>query len=141
MSCGDLWNRVFSCDLCFDNGNCPYDGVTVSPYDGITIHPWDTSTSGLYWNPNQPQVTTVKTDTGWTYSLDVPGVAKEDVSIVPQCGTLQVSWERKGKQNQVTIVLEKGALIESISASLHDGVLEIKVPQAAADAPKKIKID
>ncbi len=132
MVCIDLVNRMINCDLCSDL--CISDS-----HDHWTC--WDSNTPYPNWGFQQPEVVVTATDTGWAYSIDIPGMAKDAISIAPQCGTLLVSWERKGRRYQTTIVLEKGALIESISASLRDGVLEIKVPRAVAVSPQKIKID
>jgi HSP20 family protein len=88
--------------------------------------------------------------------FDLPGVFLEDVDITLEDHTLTVSGVRKGVAEEAphyllelpygefrrSVTVPEGSDADSIKASLKDGVLEIVLPGATAEAePKKIAIE
>lgn len=63
---------------------------------------------------------------GRIYTLDLPGVRKENLSIEVVDGTLRVKWNRAGRENG-EIDLAEDVDDENIDARLEDGVLTVKV--------------
>lgn len=88
---------------------------------------------------------------------EVPGVEPKDVDVSVHDGVLTVKAERKEKSETEeegrfrsefrygsfarSIVLPSGVDEDAISADCTDGVLEVRVPAAAAAAPTPRKID
>ncbi len=100
-------------------------------------------------------------ETGWTddflnLRVVLPGVAEKDLKLTVQGNELHIQGERKapkdfGKEglvyNQITygkfervLELPAGLDVDKLQASLHDGVLDIRIPVAAAQKPKQIPI-
>ncbi len=87
---------------------------------------------------------------------DLPGVAKDDLQITLEDGTLRIEAEKKeektedgktwhikerhfGKYSRLMEMPFRVAA-EKISATLDNGVLEIKLPKAEEAKPKKIEV-
>jgi HSP20 family protein len=87
---------------------------------------------------------------------DLPGVAREDVRITLEDGTLRIETEKKEETNEDgktwymrerhfgrssrLLELPFRVAAESISATLDRGVLEIKLPKAEEAKPKQIEV-
>jgi len=100
-------------------------------------------------------------ETDWTEDhfnlrLIVPGVTEKDLKVTVQGNQLSIQGERKepkewsksdcsfteltyGKFERL-IRLPDGLELEKLEAHLHDGVLDIRIPVAAAMKPKVIPI-
>jgi HSP20 family protein len=100
-------------------------------------------------------------ETGWTddfvnLSVVVPGVKESDLKLSQQGNQLVIQGERKAPEdfgnegafyNQLaygrferTIALPNGLDMDKLQARLHDGLLDIRIPVAAAVKPKQIQI-
>lgn len=100
-------------------------------------------------------------ETGWTddflnLRVVLPGVKPEDLKLSLESGHLVIQGERKAPQdfgkegtvyNQLAygkferrLELPNGLDTENMQANLHDGLLDIRIPMAAAVKPKQIKI-
>ena len=76
--------------------------------------------------------------------VDVPGMKKEDLTLEVTDGQLVLRGERKQEKEEKkdgffrtertygsftrTVALPEGARVDTVTASLHDGVLEIAMP-------------
>jgi len=101
-----------------------------------------------------PRIDGHETDDALHFSIDLPGVKKDDVAITVKDDVLTISGsrpERKDKEKYFRI--ERGAgkferqftLLtkidaDKISASLQDGVLELVLPKAEEVKPREIEI-
>jgi HSP20 family protein len=124
----------------------------------------------MFENPRSSQVTagdgndwvfTPAVETGWTddyLSLRVilPGVTRDEVKVSVQGNQLVIEGERKppeefGKEGYAFTVIPYGKFrrvidlpngldLEKLSADLHDGVLDIRIPVAAAMKPREIPV-
>jgi HSP20 family protein len=86
--------------------------------------------------------------------LDVPGVSRDNVDVTFEKGTLRITTERPGPQEQrvglvderrygkVTrsVTLPESIDPDSISAQLTDGVLHVTVAKKPEAQPKRIEI-
>ncbi|HEX2464323.1 MAG TPA: Hsp20/alpha crystallin family protein [Thermoanaerobaculia bacterium] len=118
--------------------------------------------------PNFPKLTT-KAATAWLPSTDVyrtngdlivkadlPGLKKEDVEVLVEDGYLVVKGERKEEKEEKEkeyfrsertygsfyrrVPLPEEFDAEKISAKVHDGILEVKVPLPVTEAKEAKKI-
>jgi len=84
-----------------------------------------------------------ETDTHYVLSLDVPGVAKDDLDIEVENDRLVITGERKGfRAAKFTraFTLPAGIKAEALEASHENGVLRVLVPKEAEAKKTKIKI-
>jgi HSP20 family protein len=100
-------------------------------------------------------------ETGWTEDflnlrVVLPAVGEKDLKITVQGSQLTLQGERKtpkdfGKEgmiyNQIpygkferTLELPSGLDLDKLQAHLHEGVLDIRIPVAAAVKPKQVQI-
>ena len=100
-------------------------------------------------------------ETGWTddfvnLRVVLPGVHQEDLKLSIEGGHLVIQGERKapkdfGKEGAVynqlaygkferRMELPNGLDLDNLQANLHDGLLDIRIPVAAAVKPKQINI-
>jgi HSP20 family protein len=94
-------------------------------------------------------------DDAYHVELDVPGVAKDDIELTFEKGTLQIVAERKESETErkglheervygtVTRSLNLSEAVDpdSIQAELSDGVLHVTVAKVPEVQPKKIDIN
>jgi len=89
-------------------------------------------------------------------SLEIPGLAKEDIDVSVHEGVLSVSGERRQAQEsegatahrreryigrfQRTISLPKAVKAEAIKATYRDGVLTVTMPKTEEAKPKQIAV-
>jgi HSP20 family protein len=103
-----------------------------------------------------PSVDLSETKDAYKVHLDVPGIAKEDITINYHDGVLTVSGERKSEEkteetNYVRLERSFGSFYRSfnlpsaiktnaIKANYKDGVLDIEVPKADEVKPIRVKV-
>jgi HSP20 family protein len=103
-----------------------------------------------------PPVDIYETDDALVFTADLPGVAKDKVSIEVQNNTLILRGERTHdaavKEEhyhrveraygpfQRSFVLPTTVDQEHVQATYHDGVLELRLPKSEAAKPKRIAI-
>ena len=103
-----------------------------------------------------PAVDVWETEHDLVYSFDLPGVSEDQISIELQDDTLTVSarrertdersqdgfvrYERRFGSFSRTVGVPQGVTEDSIKASCHDGVLEIRVAKPEAPKPRRIQI-
>jgi len=91
-----------------------------------------------------------------TYAFDLPGVAKDEISIEVEDGVLTVSASREQSEEidkerfhrlerrygtfSRSVGLPQGVTEDAITASYKDGVLHIVVPKPEQQKPKRIAI-
>ncbi len=102
-----------------------------------------------------PELDIKETDNSYVLSLEVPGVAKEDVDIRIDGDTLVVRGEKKQESKkddenyhcverhygsfERTLALPNDANADNIDASFKDGVLTITIKRQAKSLPKEAK--
>ncbi len=94
-------------------------------------------------------------DQAYHLELDLPGVAREDVSLTLEKDVLQIVAERKqreehregmheervyGKMTR-TLRLPEAVDPDSITAELNDGVLRVTLTKSAETQPKRIEVN
>lgn len=103
-----------------------------------------------------PAVDIRETAADFTFEVELPGLAKEDVSVVVEDNVLTLSGERKWEEKEdrnsyrriersygrftrsFTLPRQVGA--EKIEARSSDGLLTIRVPKAPEARPQQIEI-
>ena len=116
--------------------------------------------SGLEWPEITPIMLTPsldikETDENYVVSVEIPGVAKEDVDIRVDGDTLTIHGEKKqerkeDKENyhcverhygsfERTLTIPKDANTDNIDAKFKDGVLTINIKRQAKSLPKDAK--
>jgi HSP20 family protein len=111
------------------------------------------SSSSTVW---APRTDIAEHDDGYALRMDLPGVAKEDVTINYDDGRLTVSGERTNGitdgANRVrsertfgsfyrSFTLPRSVDASSIEATFENGVLNISVPKAETSKPRQIEIN
>lgn len=95
-----------------------------------------------------------ETDDAYTVELELPGVRRDDVSIQLRDNEVRISGEVKQRERTGTLrrqtrrvgqfeymVMLPGDIdAEKVDAALHDGVLTVRLPKAAASHPRQIEI-
>lgn len=92
----------------------------------------------------------------YVVSVEVPGLKKEDISVVVHDGVLTVSGERKSekevKEGTVhrseriygkfsrSVSLPSAVRADAVTAAYKDGVLTVEVPKAEEAKPKSIEV-
>jgi HSP20 family protein len=103
-----------------------------------------------------PAMDLVETDEHFVLKADLPGMAEEDVSIEVERNVLTISGERKTEHEAKhegyyrieratgafsrALTLPDGVDAESVTASFHNGVLEVRVPKPAQAKPRRVQI-
>ena len=123
-------------------------------FNGLfSTHNGNGDTQTALWTP---RVDLAESEDAYLFYLDVPGMAKEELNISYQDGTLTVSGERRPKEWDETLnvvrmeratgpfyrffSLPKAVVDKKIEAHYEDGVLTIHVPKAEESKPRRIKI-
>jgi HSP20 family protein len=95
-----------------------------------------------------------ETEDAWVVEAELPGVKKKDVNVEMRGPELIISGEvkereRKGILRRRTrrtgrfdyrVMLPGEAEPEGIDASLHDGVLTVRVPKPERTRPRRIEV-
>jgi len=95
-----------------------------------------------------------ESDDAYAVELELPGVKRDDITVEVSGRRLMVSGERKERERvgilrrrtrsvgrfhyEVTLPAELDE--DGIEASLSDGVLTLRVPKAASERPRRIKV-
>jgi HSP20 family protein len=88
------------------------------------------------------------------FSLDVPGIKKEDLEVLLENGVLTIKGQRRyeyGENEKVwlgrsygaftrSFTLPDGLDVERMSAELNDGVLLLRLPKQPQAKPRRIEI-
>jgi len=101
----------------------------------------------------QPRMDVSEEENKYAVTLDIPGLAKEDISIKVENGTMKIEGERKeertGKYHLTertygrfyrSFALPDDVDAEKIEAKASNGVLEISLPKNQKALPVEIKI-
>jgi HSP20 family protein len=95
-----------------------------------------------------------ETDDAYVLELELPGVRKEDVNIEVRDNEVRVTGEIKQKERmgilrrqmrrvgqfQYVVALPGDIDPQQVEASLHDGVLTVRLGKAAASQPRPIEV-
>ena len=95
-----------------------------------------------------------ETDDAYSVEIDLPGVSREDVDIQLDDRELTVSGEVKEKERSgilrrrtrrvgqfhYAVRLPGDVDADNVTASLHEGVLTVRVPKSQAAKPRRIAI-
>ncbi|HTP18137.1 MAG TPA: Hsp20/alpha crystallin family protein [Solirubrobacteraceae bacterium] len=109
------------------------------------------TTNGGAW---MPQADIEETDDAWIVEAELPGVDRKDVNVELREGELVIHGdikekERKGVvrrrtrrtgQFEYRVTLPGQTDPEKIEASLHEGVLTVRVPKAEQAKPRRIEV-
>lgn len=76
-----------------------------------------------------------------TYSIDIPGVKKEDVQITSENDIINIDWKRNKKEFKYYFMLPKQYDNNNSSATLENGVLTLTFELRKEMKPKKININ
>jgi HSP20 family protein len=93
-------------------------------------------------------------DDAYVLEMEVPGVNKEDVNIELRDNEVRIAGEVKDKERkgmlrrqtrrvgqfEYTITLPGDIDAEKVEAGLHDGVLTVRLPKAAASQPRHVEV-
>ncbi len=109
-------------------------------------------------HPWSPSVSVTETDDDLVFTVELPGVAKDDVTIELENDVLSISGEKsedrtEGDEERTYHLLERtyGSFRRSFTlpravsgseatATFHDGVLEVRLPKAPEAKGRKIEI-
>ena len=114
--------------------------------------------SGGGWQPAPqswaPLADLSETDQAYTAEVELPGVARDDISVELAGQELVISGEfadtakegralRRGRRSgrfEYRVLLPGQAEADKVTAALADGVLTVTVPKTEADKPRRIQI-
>lgn len=104
----------------------------------------------------KPALNVAEGEHSFTITAELPGVAKEDVSITIENGVLTIAGEKKREEEhkdkswhriervygsfQRSMTLPKGVDGDRADASFKDGVLTIELPKTEQAKPKTLKV-
>jgi len=127
------------------------DRLFESTFPGSTREAGEPRSPG--WTP---RIDLIETDEHYGLRADLPGIAKEDVSITVENGQLIIRGERKHETmtEDEDVVRSERAFgrfhrmlrlpqtvdQNKIEATFEDGVLSVELPKTEASKPKKIDI-
>lgn len=112
---------------------------TLSAFDGVDF---------------TPLADIEESDTAWIIEVELPGVDRKDLEVEVQGRTVVIRGERKEKERagvlrqrrRVTgsfryeVTLSGDFDVDAVTANLADGELQVTVPKAEADQPRKIEV-
>jgi HSP20 family protein len=103
-----------------------------------------------------PAMDLVEAGDHFVLKADLPGLKDEDVKIEVQDGTLTISGERRAEHEASesgwyrierafgsfsrSLTLPEHVHASAISASFHDGVLDVRIPKPEERKPQRIEI-
>ena len=103
-----------------------------------------------------PPVDLVEGEDHFVLKADLPGLGDDDVKIEVEDGTLTISGERRAEHEQRekgwyriersfgsfsrSLTLPDHVDASAITASFHDGVLEVRIPKPEERKPQRIEI-
>lgn len=132
-------------DRLFDEAFSGFPGVFRNRWE------WPEETSLIL----SPSIDIKESETDYVVSVEVPGVAKDDVDIRLEGNRLTIRGEKKqekkeDKENyhcverhygsfERTLTLPQDANVDDVSANFKDGVLTIDIKRKAKSAPKEVR--
>jgi len=101
-----------------------------------------------------PAVAVEETDDAYVVEAELPGVHRNDVQVEASSGVLTITGEFKDRERtgilrrrtrrtgrfEFRTTLPASVNTEAITASLHDGVLTVKVPKGDEAKPRRVEI-
>jgi HSP20 family protein len=101
-----------------------------------------------------PAVDVEETEDAYVVEAELPGVQREDVQVEASSGVLTITGEFKERERtgilrrrtrrtgrfEFRTTLPTSVDSEAITASLHEGVLTVKVPKAEQAKPRRVEI-
>ena len=101
-----------------------------------------------------PSADIEETDDSYVLELDLPGVNRDDVNIELRDNEVRITGELKEKERtgvlrrqtrrvgqfEFTVALPGDIDPDKVEASLHDGVLTVRLGKAAASQPRQIEV-
>jgi len=101
-----------------------------------------------------PAVDVEETDDAYVVEAELPGVHRNDVQVEASSGVLTITGEFKDRERtgilrrrtrrtgrfEFRTTLPASVNTEAITASLHDGVLTVKVPKGDEAKPRRVEI-
>jgi HSP20 family protein len=103
-----------------------------------------------------PAMDLIETGEHFVLKADLPGMDEGDVGIEVENNVLTVSGERKARHEEKhegyyrleratgafsrSLTLPEGIDAESVTATFHNGVLEVRVPKPAQAKPRRVQI-
>jgi len=111
---------------------------------------------GEFFNGWAPALDLLEDKDNLVATLEVPGLAKEDIDVSVRDGVLSISGERRQEKENGgsavhrrerfvgrfhrTISLPKSVKAEAIKASYRDGILTVAMPKTEEAKPKQIEV-
>ena len=115
---------------------------------------WDSLLSGRAWNPS---IDIYEEEGSIVVKAEVPGMAKEDISVEVHDGVLTIKGEKKEKKEdegkhfyraermygcfERSFSLPEGVYPDAIKAGYKGGVLELRIPKVEEKKPVAKKIE
>jgi HSP20 family protein len=101
-----------------------------------------------------PPVDIEETDDAWIVEAELPGVKRKDVDVQVNDGELVISGEikerertgilrhrtRRTGQYEFRVTLPTEVRQEDIQASMHDGVLRVRIPRPQPTEPHRVEV-
>ena len=104
----------------------------------------------------RPALNVAENEQNFTITAELPGVAKEDVSLTIENGVLTIAGEKKREEEhkdkawhrvervygafQRSLTLPKGVTGEQADATFKDGVLTVVLPKSEQAKPRTLKV-
>ena len=82
-----------------------------------------------------------ETDDGYEYELELPGYNRKDVSVSAVGGVITINAVKGEKTRKFSVGVSEDADLSTISASLADGILAIKVDKQEKAKPITVRIE
>lgn len=82
-----------------------------------------------------------ETENGYEYELELPGYKKKDVAISAVDGIITVNAVKGEGTRKFSVGVSEDADLSTISASLADGILAIKVDKQEKAKPITVRIE
>jgi HSP20 family protein len=112
---------------------------------------WSGVGDGQTWSP---LVDVEETEDAWILEADLPGVKRSDINVEANQGEVTITGEikereRKGilrrrtrrtGQFELRVALPGDIDPDNIEATLHDGVLNVRIPKSERARPKRVEV-
>lgn len=120
------------------------------------LHDGEGDESSVVTSQWAPRVDIKEEESRFVIYADLPGIDPQDVEVLMDKGILSIKGERKGESSEQTerysrierrygsfhrrFALPDAADPEGITASGHNGVLEISIPKRPETTPRRIQV-
>lgn len=101
---------------------------------------WEPAGSQVIWSAYEPAVKITNHDDGSTLTVDMPGVAPEDLELTFQDGQLAIRGKRGERTYAYRVALGDAIDPDRIEADLDKGVLTIQAHKKPEAKPRKISL-